>query len=185
MIRRTALIAAAALLVGLPAALRAQTTDPPQTEEQKRAEGRLLELGKVAPDFTLPMLGGGEVTLANLQKGGKAVLVVFWGMEPRSGGEAMPKLQKVHEKLESKGLMTVTINPEDDVRDVKDFVESSKLHYTVAIDGKETNRAVTGVYKARMLPTYYLLDPDGKVLWRSVGYREAALVEAVAKAGIK
>jgi hypothetical protein len=131
MIRLAALFAAAVLLVaGTPAALRAQANDaaaaqqdPPQTEAQKRAEERLIEVGKHTPDFTLPMVGGGEVTLNDLLKGNKAVLVMFWGIEPENGGDKMAKLQKLHEKLESKGLVTVTVNPVDSLSDVKEFAE--------------------------------------------------------------
>lgn len=192
MIRLAAWIAAAGLLVaGAPAPLRAQAAnaeaaqDAPQTEEQKRAESRLIDVGKETPDFTLPLVGGGEVTLFNLLRGSKAVLVGFWGIEPQHGGEHMERLQKLHEKLESKGVVTVTINPVDDLATVKEFADTKKLHYLVTIDGKETNRAVTNVYKAKVYPTFYLLDPNGKVTWRSVGYREQALLQALEKMGVK
>jgi hypothetical protein len=69
--------------------------------------------------------------------------------------------------------------------DVKDFMKDNKIELQMAIDGKETNRAVTGVYKARKLPTYYLIDPNSKVLWRAIGLKEAPLREALEKAGIK
>jgi len=154
-------------------------------EEMAKAEARLLEVGKTAPDFTLPLSGGGEVGLANLLKFGKAVLVAFWEIKPENGGADMAKLQKLHAELESKGLQTVAINPADEGPEVARFVQEAKVQFQVAIDGKETNRAVTNVFRARVRPTYYLLDPDGKVLWRSIGLKEAPLREALAKAGVK
>jgi peroxiredoxin len=190
----SAVLVAAVLLGGwiLPAraledtpAPKEKEPSPEQEKREKEAEARLLEIGKVAPDFTLPLLGGGEVALANLQKFGKAVLVVFWSAKPERGGSTMPKLQKLHEQFEAKGLSTVAINPAEDAGDVTKFVEAGKLTVPVALDGKETNRAVTGVYRARNLPTLYLLDPDGKVLWRAVRLKEEPLREALAKAGVK
>jgi peroxiredoxin len=157
-----------------------------QSEKEKKAEQRLLPVGQVAPDFTLPLVTGGETTLANLLKFGKAVFVGFWGIEPENGGELMAKLQKLHDKLEGKGLSTIVINPVDEATEVKKFVEAGNLQFLVAIDGKETNRAVTGVYRARnMLPVFYLLDPDGKVLWRSIRLNEETLMPVLEKAGVK
>jgi len=187
MVRLALLIAMAALLAGAPTNLQAQEKEPPAepTEAEKRAEARLHELGKVTPDFTLPLVGGGEVTLFNLLKGSKAVMVVFWGIEPQYGGDAIPKLYKLHRKLEERGLSTVVINPQDSLPEVKEFMEAQKIDFLVAIDGKETNRAVTGVYRARSLPAYYLLDRDSKVVWKGVVYREAPIVAALEKLGVK
>lgn len=158
---------------------------PEQPKSESSAETRLLEIGKLAPDFTLPLANGGEVTLGNLLKFGKAVLVGFWAIKPESGGSDMAKLQKLHEQLESKGLSTVAINPVDEAPAVSKFIEAGGLQFLVALDGKETNRAVTGRYRARTLPVFYLLDPEGKVLWRSAGLKETTLREALDKAGVR
>jgi peroxiredoxin len=185
-----AAFAAALYLAFAPCGLRARAEDaaPPPDEQKARieaAEKRLLEVGKVGPDFTLPLVGGGEVTLANLLKFGKAVLVGFFAIDPKRGGADMPKLEKLHEAVEGQGLTTIVISPADSAEDLAKFVESSKIQFQVAVDGKETNHAVTGVYRARMLPTYYLLDPDGKVLWRGIGWKEPELRTALEKAGLK
>jgi peroxiredoxin len=176
----------AAMLVLCAGVASAAAIENDKEKERKEAEAKLLPLGQVAPDFTLPLATGGEVTLANLLKFGKAVLVGFWTMEPEAGGEALPKLQKLHEKWESKGLSTICINPEDKADKVKRFVEAEKLHFMVAIDGKETNSAVTDVYRAaEMLPVFYLLNTEGKVLWRAIGLDEKSLTGALEKAGLK
>ncbi len=160
----------------------------PDEARLKQAEARLLEIGKVSPDFTLPVVTGGEVTLANSLQFGKAVLVCFFSLDEAEGGAELTRLQKLHDELESKGLSTIAVNPVDEAPAIKAEVEKRKLQFIVTIDGKETNRAVTHVYRAKQLPTYYLLDKDSKVLWRAVtltGGREAALREAIAKAGIR
>lgn len=189
----TILAASSLLLAGVQSvrlayaqdAAAAQAEDAEAEKKRLEAEKKLLEVGKVAPDFTLPLVGGGEATLGNLLKTHKAVIVVFWGAEAENGGRDLPKLQKLHEELEPKGVTTVGVNPVEDMSDTERFVRRRMLGFQVCIDGKETNRAVTHVYKAKTLPTYYLLDPAAKVLWRGIGYQEAALREAVAKAGIK
>jgi thiol-disulfide isomerase/thioredoxin len=138
---------------------------------------------KPAPDFRLKTLSGETVSLSDLK--GKVVLVDFWATFCVPCVKAMPKLQKLHSDLEGKGLATIAINPVEPKDEIQDFVKDEKLTLQVAIDGKETNRAVTGVYKARTLPTLYVLDPKGKVLYRSIGLKEAPLREALAAAGVK
>ncbi|MFN3648593.1 MAG: peroxiredoxin family protein [Armatimonadota bacterium] len=192
-VRYWKLAVASALLLGAAPGLgawaqavpAAAQQDEKQDDKQSEAEKNLLPLGQVAPDFTLPLVGGGEVTLADLLKFGKATLVGFWGIDAEAGGEAILKAQKVHEELSQKGLSTITVNPRDRARDIEKFIKSSNLHIQVAIDGKETNSAVTSVFKARTLPTFYLLDPSGKVLWRSIGFKEPGLRAALEKAGVK
>jgi peroxiredoxin len=194
--RLPTLLTAAALLLALLAGAfpaRAEEAPPgqpaapgaPQGAAESEAERRLLPLGRTAPDFTLPLLGGGEVTLDTLLKLGKAVLVGFWAIDEKRGGADMEKLQKLHRELEGKGLTVITVNPADPADDIAEFLEEKELQLQVAVDGKETNRAVTGVFRARTLPTFYLLDPSGKVLWRSIGLKEPSLREALAKAGVK
>lgn len=183
--------AAALLLTGMPLAVLAQGAEAqaqPAGQAQAdtaEAEKKLLEIGQIAPDFTLPLVTGGEVTLSTLRKFGKAVLVGFWGIETENGGADLVKMQKLHDELESKGLTTVMINPVEDLPTTKKFVDRKKVQLQVCIDGKETNRACTNTWKAKTLPTYYLLDPEGKVLYRSVTLKEPALREAIAKAGVK
>ncbi len=179
--RRDAMATGALLVLGLSAGIGL----PPAAAQETEDEKKLLKVGQVAPDFTLPLVTGGEVTLGNLLKFGKAVLVGFWGIEEEDGGTELAMVQKLHNDMQAKGLTTITINPVDPIGDVRDHLKEEKIEIQVAIDGKETNRAVTNVYKAKKLPTYYLLDPDGKVLWRGIGYKDAVLREALAKAGVK
>lgn len=184
--------AAALLMIATPFAALAQAGDAvqaqPTAEAQaaiEEAEKKLLGVGQIAPDFTLPLVTGGEITLSTLRKFGKAVLVGFWGVETENGGSDLVKIQKLHDEMESKGLSTVMINPVEDLPTAKKFVDRKKVQVQVCIDGKETNRACTNTWKAKTLPTYYLIDPDGKVLYRSVTLKEPALRDAIAKAGIK
>lgn len=51
--------------------------------------------------------------------------------------------------------------------------------------GQGNEYKIGGKYGVQAYPTNYLVGPDGTVLWRSVGFDETGLREALAKAGVK
>lgn len=167
-----------------PSAVLAPRTAVPLAEEDE--ERRLLDVGKVAPDFSLPQVGGGELSLANTLKTSKWVLVSFWSAKSEASKAECKTLQKLFDDSSDKGLDIIAVNPVEPAPAVQKFMAENQFSFKVAIDGQETNHAVTGVYHAMgRYPTTYLLDPGGKILWRATGHDEAALKEALTKAGLK
>jgi hypothetical protein len=51
------------------------------------------------------------------------------------------------------------------------------------VDGKHHN--VSGKYGVNAYPTNYVVGPDGKVAYRSVGFNEAAIRDALKKLGVQ
>ena len=51
--------------------------------------------------------------------------------------------------------------------------------------GKGADYALGKAYGVKAYPTNYLVDPDGKIVWRGVGFDEPALRAALAKIGLK
>jgi hypothetical protein len=47
------------------------------------------------------------------------------------------------------------------------------------------NKGLTGKYGIKGYPSNYVLDPSGKIVFRSVGFDEAAIRAALTKLGIK
>ncbi len=53
--------------------------------------------------------------------------------------------------------------------EVKAFVDELRLTFPTPLDAKGT---VTRSFGARRLPVSFLVDRDGKILWRAIGRRE-------------
>lgn len=51
--------------------------------------------------------------------------------------------------------------------------------------GAGENYTAGKAYGVQAYPTNYLVAPDGKILWRSVGFDEGGLRAALEKAGVK
>jgi peroxiredoxin len=97
----------------LPAAKGTNGKGPPHKRKEpdpSLARSRLnrsgLKAGTVAPDFRLPRVGGGELSLAELR--GRAVLLVF--SDPNCGpcDELAPRLQELHEERPDLAVLVIS-----------------------------------------------------------------------------
>src|SRR3990172_10202534 len=67
------------------------------------------ELGRRAPDFTLPDLAGKRVRLAD-SRGKKAVLLNFWATWCAPCREEMPTIDKAYQEYKSRGLEILAVS---------------------------------------------------------------------------
>lgn len=132
---------------------------------------------KIAPDFTLATLDGKRVSLSEYQ--GKVVLLNLWASWCPPCIREIPRLQRVYEKYRDQGFVILGINTtyQDDRAKVAQTVQDQGMTYPVLLDEQD----VFGQrYAARLLPTSYLVDRNGKIVSVKVGeVDEAQLDEQV------
>ena len=127
------------------------------------ALANLLKVGSEAPDWTLKTPSGRAVTLSKLR--GKIVLIDFWATWCGPCKAAMPTLQELHEKYKGKPVVVVGINTWERA-DPAAFMKKNKLSYGLLLKGDAVARA----YGVLGIPTFYLIGPDGKILYASSGF---------------
>jgi len=155
--------------------------------EQPNFEAKLVSVGKEAPNFTLPTPDGGQVALGEAVKGKKAVLVNFWFYGCGPCRAEFPHLQKIYTDLKDKGLELIAINNGDPKEVINKYIDENKWTFKIVMGGPRGGKdyGVFEQYGVQAYPTNYLLDGEGKVVWRSVGFNEAALLAALEKMGLK
>ena len=125
-----------------------------------------------APPFCLKTLEGNQVTLADLK--GKPTLLTFWASYCISCREEMPVIQKFSAgKTDQLRFFTMVIDGQNE-KTVQRFVKGSKITLPVILDPKEKIARSFGV---RMVPTTFLIDPNGMILGMIVGERDWSLPE--------
>lgn len=116
--------------------------------------------GFAAPDFTLELLGGGEVTLSELR--GKPVVVNLWASWCPPCRAEMPAIQKVYQDYQDLGLVVLGVNTtnQDNEADAAAFVRQYKLTFPIPLD---RDGAVSVRYELRGLPTTFFVDREGMI----------------------
>jgi peroxiredoxin len=129
-----------------------------------------------APGFTLPDLNGGMVSLGDLA--GRLVVVNFWATWCRPCIHEMPTLDRLAKRLGGQGLSVLAVSMDTlPAARVADFVEGYGWTMPVLLD---TLSEVADAYAVRVVPTTYLIAPDGAIVGRSFGPREWDSPDAVA-----
>jgi thiol-disulfide isomerase/thioredoxin/outer membrane lipoprotein-sorting protein len=153
----------------------AQEQSPQQMETQEQDNG-LLKTGSLAPDWTLTDKDGKPVTLSALR--GKVVLLDFWATWCGPCKMVMPVLQKLHTKYQDKGLLVIGVNSYERNGDPVKFMKDNNYNYKLVLKGDQ----VAQTYKVEGIPTLYLLDKEGKIVFSQSGINqqlEAKLEELI------
>jgi peroxiredoxin len=133
------------------------------TEPAANPLSGVLQPGEAAPDFALPTVEGGMVTLSALR--GKPSLLAFVTAE-------CPYCQKLNKELEAFELnadqqLVLICAGEEGARKIR---ETYSFTYPVLIDSAG---AVSQAYKTPGVPTVYQIDAEGKAVDFVVGWPSA------------
>ena len=120
--------------------------------------------GTTAPDFTLPLLDGGEFTLSKAR--GSIVILDFWATWCGPCRIAMPVLSEVSREFAGKGVELISIDLEEDAADVKAFLADMGLKVTVALDG---DSSVARAYQVSGIPQTVIVGRNGIIQKVHVG----------------
>ena len=130
----------------------------------------------LVPDFTLQTLDGQEITLSKLK--GKVILLDFWATWCGPCRESIPHLIQLYKTYQKSGLEVIGMNVDrGDMEIVRHFVKSMDIPYPIVItpDHVERNYGVTG------LPTTILIDKEGKIREKIVGFTSEIAKQMTAK----
>ncbi len=127
--------------------------------------GTLAADGAMAPDFTLKSVAGKTIQLSELK--GKKVLIYFfapWCSICHMSGGNLNALRKARDNDELE-ILVIGLSYEFE-GEIQDFANELELTMPV-LYGNEQQMID---YKIKGFPTYFVIDNEGKVIHRSVGY---------------
>ncbi|HEX2866070.1 MAG TPA: TlpA disulfide reductase family protein [Ignavibacteriales bacterium] len=127
-------------------------------------------LNDKAPDFKLKDLDGHEVKLSSLK--GKTVILDFWATWCPPCRASFPGMKKAVEKYQSNpNVRFLFVDTRERVEDKKknaaDFLAKNQYPFHVLLD---LESKVLELYKVPGIPTKFVIDKNGKVRFKVVGF---------------
>ena len=120
--------------------------------------------GQAAPDFSLPALGGGTVSLRDFR--GRAVVLNFFATWCGPCRAEMPDMQALYAELQDRNLVVLGVNQAESEELVASFADAFALTFPIGLD---SGREVGGLYGVRAYPTTVIIDGDGVIRRTIVG----------------
>lgn len=136
---------------------------------QQWEHGRgLLAVGASAPEFALKDPSGKEHTLSSYR--GRVLVMDFWATWCGPCRVAMPALQRLHDKYKDKPVSIVGFNAEGGGDgDPVAFKKQNNYTYGLLLKAEDVSER----YRVQGLPTFYVVDAEGRIVWGGVGLRSA------------
>jgi peroxiredoxin len=135
-------------------------------DNNKNTEEKIgLAKSNIAPDFTLNDMEGNPHTLTKYR--GKVVLIDFWATWCPPCVVEIPHFVKLYNEYNEKGFVILGVSLDNDEKKLRDFVSDQAITYPILVNGGQ----VSTIYAVQAIPTAYLLDKEGKIVKKFVGYR--------------
>jgi len=120
-----------------------------------------------APDFELTDLDGNTHRLADYR--GRVVVVNFWATWCPPCRAEMPSMQRAWEQLRKQKVQMLGVDVGEDEDTVFRFLADYPVEFPLLMD---TDSGVVEQWSVRGLPSTYILDGQGRIVYRAIGGRE-------------
>jgi peroxiredoxin len=178
-----AIMAVTILLGGCPAPPATDEGGMPPPEGETQAQLPPVEITPIeptpAPDFTLPRVGGGEVSLRDYE--GKLLVLDFWATWCSGCVKELPAYQALVDSWDPERVAYLGIALDDSLEQVEAFLKTRPdLKLPMALADERTAQAYLGA--RRTLPSARVIDGEGMIRYAFSGGEQPARVKAAVEA---
>ena len=125
-----------------------------------------IQPGAEAPEIDLVDAQGKKVSLKDFR--GKKLLVDFWASWCPDCRKASPELVALYKEQKDKGLEILSISLDEDTAAWQAAIAKDQYTWPQALAKGVWQSDAALTYALRWIPTYMLLDKDGKILSRGI-----------------
>ncbi len=131
-------------------------TKQPRGEKSQPADAWI---GKPAPAFEVPLLGGGSFELGGASNP-QATILAFWATYDKASHVLLPQLKQVAAGFSGQGVRLVAVNDRERHAEIKEFLDEHQLEVPVAFD---LDGNLASQFQLKVLPAIFVIDRQGNV----------------------
>ena len=129
--------------------------------------------GRPAPSFSLKDLAGNMVSLSDFK--GKVVILDFWATWCPPCALEIPHFVTLQEQYWAMGFTVLGVAVSSgDAGMVNSFARKYRINYPILMADGQVQKAFGGI---RSIPTTFIIDAEGNMRYRYIGYRDKAVFE--------
>ncbi len=132
-----------------------------------------LEIGQVAPDFSLPSLSSDTINKLS-QYRGRVVYVDFWASWCAPCRTSFPLLEKLYQANKDKGFALVAINMDEELAAANKFLHIYPATFDLVRDAEGQWADAYGI---ETMPTSYIIDRKGIIRHIHNGFAKDDIVD--------
>jgi peroxiredoxin len=120
-----------------------------------------------APDFALQDMDGQTHHLSDYR--GKVVILNFWATWCPPCRKEMPSMERAQRKIKDEPIVILAVDVGEDEDTIFQFMANFQIGFSLLLDREGK---IIKDYPVVGLPTTFIIDPAGRVVYRAVGSRE-------------
>jgi peroxiredoxin len=149
--------------------LHYQMKNGPPKEEIRSTAGLIKHtsfwIGKLSPNFEIPLLDGDNFVLAD-HIGQEVIVLNFFATWSTPSQKEMPELNKYYEKNKDNKFIMIGIDADEKEEDVASFIDEWRVSFPIAIDRE---RALIRKFNIVNYPTTVVIGVDGRIALYETG----------------
>lgn len=109
----------------------------------------------------------GDIKLSEYK--GKVIYLDFWASWCIPCRKSFPWMNDIQKRYGDKGFKVIAVNLDQEQDKAKAFLDKIPAHFTVAYDPEGVSATA---FKVKGMPSTYLIDREGKVVFSHIGFRK-------------
>ncbi len=137
---------------------------------------KYAKIGALAPDFITEDVHGNKIRLSSFRNK-KPVLLAFWATWCRYCTKELPSL-KAFIKEHQDQIEVIAVDSGESRRTIMNYIQRENVDFLMLLD---EDRKIWRQYLVRATPTHFLIDREGKIVTKRIGFASRRDLESMLK----